>query len=263
MKKTIIALAGVLCLLCGFAGAAAAGEAGIPSAFSFGAPAPAEAPAAGDEGVWTYPIPRAILEDPLDVLRLVNREFLLDKSYPDESTLVKATVRKVSSSAMMLRDVASEALRRMFDAAEAEGVYLYLHNAYRDYRTQEVMYYNRLKKNGGKDDGLVQKEGASDHQTGLGMDVISKAWIGSKFNANFAKTPEAQWMAANCGRFGFILRYPEGKEAETGIAFEPWHLRYVGAEVAEYMADMGYTLEAFTAERLAVLRGEWELDTPK
>jgi len=250
-KRTFAMLATALALLSMIAGAAA---------FTFGTPTATEAPPAmpgAEADAWAHPIPREILEDPLDLLRLVNKEFLLDKTYPDESTLVKVTVRKVSGNEMKLRGVASEALSAMFDEAAADGVTLYLHNGYRDYQTQSVMYYNRLKANNGKDDGVVQKEGASDHQTGLGADVISKEWIGSKFNAQFAKTKEAQWMAANGSRFGFIIRYPEGKEHITDIMYEPWHLRYVGAEAARYITEKGYTLEEFTQERMAALRGAW------
>jgi LAS superfamily LD-carboxypeptidase LdcB len=88
----------------------------------------------------------------------------------------------------------------------------------------------------------------SDHQTGLGFDVISWAWRDSRLNAGFAQTGEAQWMAAHCADYGFIVRYPEGKEEITGIIFEPWHLRYVGAEVAQYMTGFALTLEEFTVE---------------
>ena len=212
-----------------------------------------------ESGAWVYPIAREILEDPEDVLRLVNKENLLGKSYPDEATLVKTTVRKVSNSAMQLRDLCNEAMQRMFDAADADGITLYLHSAYRNFRTQEVLYYNRLKDNGGKDDGVVQKEGASEHQTGLGADVISKAWIGKKFNVDFADTDEAKWMAANCARFGFIIRYPEGRTDITGIMYEPWHLRYVGVEVAQYMTEKGLTLEEFAVEAALALAGTWVL----
>lgn len=201
----------------------------------------------GGETPWSYPVSREILDDPLGLIVLANKENLLEKGYPSESVLVKVNARKASSSDMKARDVAEEALERMFDAAEAEGVMLYVSSAYRSFRTQEVMHYNRVESMG-YDDGVVQAAGASDHQTGMGFDVVSKAWIGSKFNVKFAQTQEAQWMAAHGPEYGFIIRYPDGKEDVTGIMFEPWHLRYVGVEVAQYMTAQGITLEEFTLE---------------
>lgn len=199
------------------------------------------------EAPWTYPISREILDDPLDVIRLVNKENRLEKDYPTEE-LVKTSVRKAKNQTYMARQVASDALDAMFAAADEDGIKLYMYSAYRSYSTQATMYDNRLKKYG-YDDGIVQAPGASDHQTGLGFDIVSKDWINaSGLTSKFANTKEAQWMAANCARFGFIIRYPEGKKDITGISFEPWHLRYVGIEAAEYMTGQGLTLEEFTTE---------------
>ena len=185
------------------------------------------APVLGEEGVnW------GAMEE--DFVRLVNKEFLLDENYVPED-LVKIKVKKTSSTAIEMRQAASDALDMMFADAKEEGVTLYAHSGYRSYRTQNTMYYNRLERNKGKDDGAVAYPGSSDHQTGLGIDVISKAWIGKRFNADFAQTKEAQWMAENAWRYGFIIRYPQGKEDITKIIYEPWHLRYVGVEGAQYI----------------------------
>lgn len=196
---------------------------------------------------WNYPISREILADPDGVLVLTNKDHLLEKSYPDSSTLVTATVRKASSAKMQARDVAYAALEKMFAEAEAQGIRLYLKSAYRSYRTQEVMHYNRVQSMG-YDDGMVQAAGASDHQTGMGFDIVSKSWTDRKMNRDFAKTEEGQWMAAHCAEYGFIIRYLDGKEDVTGIYYEPWHLRYVGVEVATYMMANNLTLEEFTEE---------------
>lgn len=159
---------------------------------------------------------------------------------------------------MLVRETAAGALQAMFDAAAEDGAKLLLHSAYRSHYRQSVMYENRLK-NIGRDDGVVQKGGASDHQTGLGFDIINAAWAKeSRLNERFAQTTEAQWMAENCPKYGFIIRYPEGKSDITGIMYEPWHLRYVGVEVAIYMTDNGLTLEEFTAEWRHAL-AEYEL----
>ena len=115
------------------------------------------------------------------------------------------------------------------------------------------MYYNRYNKNG-YDDGWVAYPGSSDHQTGLGVDILNYAWTQkSGMNAEFAKTPEAQWMAAHCHEYGFVIRYLADKEEITGINYEPWHLRYVGTECAAYMKENNLCLEEFTEEYQAYI----------
>lgn len=199
---------------------------------------------------WTYAVSLEELQK--EYIRLVSQDSLLPSDYiPPELTKIK--VKKTSSSAIQMCQFVSDALDQMFAAASADGVTLYAKSGYRSYQTQKSMYRNRLEQNGGKDDGVVAYPGASDHQTGLGIDVVSKGWSEKKLNSGFAQTPEAQWMAAHCAEYGFIVRYPEGKEDITKIIYEPWHLRYVGVEAARYMTNNGLTLEEFTAEWQQVL----------
>ena len=201
---------------------------------------------------WTYPIAYDLLrESPYIVL--ANQDHLLSETYipPD---LVKLTCRKISSTPIEMREAAAAALTDMFDAAKQEGVTLYAHSGYRSYRTQKTMYYNRLKKNNGKDDGVVAYPGSSDHQTGLGIDVLHKAGIGKRFTSAFADTKEGKWIAENCWDYGFIIRYQRDKEEITRITYEPWHLRYVGIQVAQYMRDRHLSLEEFTEEWQAAVQ---------
>ena len=178
---------------------------------------------------------------------LANKESLLDETYVPQD-LVKLTCRKISSDPIQMREVAAQALSDMFDAAKADGVTLYAHSGYRSYRTQKTMYSNRLKRNNGKDDGVVAYPGASDHQTGLGIDVINKAGIGKKFTSAFANTKEGKWIAEHCWDYGFVIRYQKEKEEITQITYEPWHLRYVGVQIAQYMRENNLCLEEFTSE---------------
>ncbi len=194
---------------------------------------------------WTYPV--SLNELQKEYIRLVNTDNLLPSDYKPQD-LVKIKVKKTSSSAIQMSQFVSDALDAMFAAASGDGVTLYAKSGYRSYQTQNSMYRNRLEQNNGKDDGVVAYPGASDHQTGLGIDVVSKEWSDRKLNSGFAKTSEAQWMAAHCAEYGFVIRYPEGKEDITKIIYEPWHLRYVGVEAARYMTDNGLTLEEFTTE---------------
>lgn len=196
----------------------------------------------------------SILEDPLDVLRLVNRSNLLEKDYPDQNIdmykMEKVTL-PVTKGTHMLRPVANAALEELFAAAYKEDIELYVGSSYRNYRSQEVIHYNRVKRMG-YDDGYSQIAGASEHQMGLAADVVSKAYA-NLFKTEFGETREGVWLKENCARFGFIIRYPEDKEEITGVRYEPWHLRYVGHEAAAYITENGLTLEEFSIERLHTL----------
>ena len=195
---------------------------------------------------WTYPIAYELLKSS-SYLVLANKECLLDKDYVPED-LVKLTCRKISSDPIQMRETAANALSDMFDAAKEDGVTLYAHSGYRSYQTQNTMYYNRLTSNHGVDDGVVQYPGASDHQTGLGIDVINKSGIGKRFTNAFASTKAGKWVAEHCWEYGFVIRYQADKEDITGIAYESWHLRYVGVQVAQYMRSKNLCLEEFTEE---------------
>ena len=222
-----------------------------------------EIPGYGDVE-WNFPL---MLEqmDP-DMIRLANKHVLLGSEFvPDPLVSMKSRksnkagentnggVNKASSSQMKLQETCAQALVELFEAGLKEDIRLYLKSAYRSYQTQKTMYYNRLKRNNGRDDGWVNMPGASDHQTGLGCDIVSRSWRDKAMNRDFAKTKEAQWMVENAARFGFILRYPSDKEAETEINFEPWHYRYVGKDVAEYIMSRGICLEEFHVELQAAI----------
>lgn len=203
---------------------------------------------------WNFPVDMMDMEPELVIL--VNKSMFLSKDYePDDLVTMKSLKLdkdgnntnggvRCTNSGMQLQRVCAEALVKLCDAARAAGYELYLKSAYRSYKTQDYMYDNRLKKYG-YDDGWVTKPGASDHQTGLGCDVVPKKWTDRGMNADMAKEPETQWIAEHCAEFGFILRYPEDKEDITRINYEPWHLRYVGNPAATYIMDNGLCLEEF------------------
>jgi len=200
-----------------------------------------------EEPAWIYPIPYELLKTS-DYLALVNRENLLAEDYIPADLVDDLSCRKVSYDKIQMRETAADALAVLFEAAKEDGITLYAHSGYRSYRTQKTMYYNRLEKNNGRDDGVVQYPGASEHQTGLTIDIINKAGIGKKFTNAFAETKEGKWVAEHCWDYGFIIRYQEEKREITQIAPESWHLRYVGVQVAQYMRDRDLCLEEFTEE---------------
>ncbi len=218
------------------------------------------------EAAWTFPV--ALEDMNPDFIVLANKHYLLAKDFfvkplvkvkklklKKDGSVKQAGILWAVGSQMKLQEDCWKALVEMSDAARADGYKLYLKSAYRSWKTQNTMYKNRLKKNHGKDDGWVSKAGASDHQTGLGCDVIPKSWIKAKgMNAKMAKEPECIWMAEHCQEFGFIIRYPEDKQDVTEINYEPWHVRYVGIPVAEYIMGNGLCLEEFTEELQQAIR---------
>jgi D-alanyl-D-alanine carboxypeptidase len=93
--------------------------------------------------------------------------------------------------------------------------------------------------------------GSSEHQLGMAMDLAQKS--SSQLNSNFGKTKAGKWISENAWRYGFVVRYPEGKETVTGYAYEPWHVRYVGKEHAKAIFDSGEPMEIYvSAHRLAI-----------
>ncbi len=226
-------------------------EAGTPARETSATPA--------GESLWTFPV---ALEDMTpDFVRLANKHYLLSKDFkPAPLVTVKQRktakdgsntnngLLKATGSKMQLQETCYEALVAMSEGARADGYYLYLKSAYRSYQTQNTMYYNRLKKNHGKDDGWVAIPGSSDHQTGLGCDVVPKKWRDKAMNGKMGAEPECVWMAEHCHEYGFILRYPADKEDVTEINYEPWHMRYVGIPAATYIMENGLCLEEFTAQ---------------
>ena len=203
------------------------------------------------EPAWTYPIYiRALISD---INTLVNKDNPLDEKY-EPHDLVPVKVRKSSSVEMLGRSVAVKALQDMFAAAEKEGITLYLKSAYRSYSTQNTMYSNRLEKNKGVDDELVQYPGSSEHQSGLSFDVVNQHYAKAKgMNAGFFNTNEGKWLDENCAKFGFVIRYPNDKEDITKIKYEPWHIRYLGLDIANYMLEHDLCHEEFTEEWKAAL----------
>lgn len=110
-------------------------------------------------------------------------------------------------------------------------------SGYRSYDKQSAIYSNKLKRVGSqaKADEYVARPGASEHQTGMAMDVGQVQ--ASSLTEAFGKTVGGKWLRENCWRFGFILRYGEGWEAVTGYKYEPWHVRYVGIEVSTQLHE--------------------------
>ena len=137
-----------------------------------------------------------------------------------------------------MRPEAADAIERMFAAFTAEtGLEMQSQSAYRSYQTQVGVYQGN--------DTLTARPGYSEHQTGWVMDISAKP-LNCALQICFGQTPQGQWLAAHAYEYGFVIRYPDGKTDVTGYQYEPWHVRYVGVELATEMHDTGVsTLEEF------------------
>lgn len=181
------------------------------------------------------------LANPASPLVLVNkRNPLLPLDYTPND-LVAPAVATGSGEAMLLRSEAAAAAERMFATAAAQGVSLTVKSSYRSYATQ-VGVYNGYVANKGVEaaDSTSARPGFSEHQTGLALDIgDANAGTGCDFTSCFANTTAGAWVAAHAADYGFVVRYVPGQETTTGYLAEPWHLRYLGAAVAQSMRDSG------------------------
>lgn len=133
----------------------------------------------------------------------------------------------------------------MQEKASEEGVYIIVDSGYRSYVYQKVVWDKYVQEHGLEEaKKFVAIPGSSEHQSGLAFDV---AFIrdGAYTDDVKEEDKETQWLFANAHRFGFILRYPKGKEEITGYSYEPWHFRFVGPELASKLFTEGITLEEY------------------
>ena len=132
-----------------------------------------------------------------------------------------------------------EAFALMKKDAARLGLNIYISSGFRSYASQKSIYNCYVSRDGkALADTYSARPGHSEHQTGLSIDL-------NTITRSFGRTKEGKWVAANCHKYGFIIRYPEGKSHITGYCFEPWHLRYVGVDTATAIAQSGLCLEEY------------------
>ena len=174
-------------------------------------------------------------------LILVNKQNFLENDYVPEN-LVRPNIpflEDCTEEEMQLQKHAAKALERLVNAAKDENITLIGSSGYRSYQTQVEVYNSYCKKKGKS----YTLPGSSEHQTGLAIDITNSSRC---FDKN---SKEAKWLADNAYKYGFILRYLEGKIDITGYNYEPWHIRYVGKKVAKEIYNNSETLEEYL-ERL-------------
>lgn len=134
---------------------------------------------------------------------------------------------------------ASTALKQLQQAASTAGHNIPLISGFRSYSRQQTLYNNYVARDGqALADTYSARPGHSEHQTGLAFDV-------GNLDDNYGSTPAGIWLKENCHKYGFIIRYPKGKESITGYQYEPWHIRYVGVEHATKIMNQNITLEEY------------------
>jgi len=180
------------------------------------------------------------------LLILVNKENPVDKAYkPDDLTKMKYYVEDRPEYGRYMRKEAAAAFNRLVEDAAKDDIVLRMTTAYRSYDFQKNLFDNYAKQNGEEAaNRFSAKPGQSEHQTGLAVDVSSPS-VDYQLTDTYGKTKEGKWLRENAYKFGFILRYPEGKEEITGYQYEPWHIRYVGKFVAKEIFTGHLTLEEY------------------
>lgn len=188
--------------------------------------------------------------DQSSILAIVNRGETLDPTYVP-SDLVTIEVPYVNDIPMVnqLRKEASDALTKLFDDASKNGYTLYAVSGYRSYDYQAELYDNYVLSHGEEVARMFSAPaGASEHQTGLAIDVSSEEVVYQLVDT-FGNTDDGVWVNDNAHRFGFIIRYPYGKDHITGYMYEPWHLRYVGTDLSYELYESGLTYEEYLWEQ--------------
>lgn len=178
-------------------------------------------------------------------LVLINKQH----SIPDDYTFTLGTI----AGQMQCDERIIEELRAMLQAARDDGVKLTVCSPYRSPERQVMLFERKIKRYMAR--GMSYMEayqlasqavtlpGNSEHEIGLALDIVCDTY--KSLDTGFGETEAGKWLAANSYEYGFILRYPEGKEYVTGIEYEPWHFRYVGVEAATVITEQELTLEEF------------------
>lgn len=177
-------------------------------------------------------------------LIICNKYYKLDKDYePDD--IVEMDNKYYYGETQKVRQNLYDAFINMWNAANEEGIYLIVNSSYRTYADQEETY-NYYKDTYSEEyaDSIAARPGYSEHQTGLAIDIFSKS---NTARATFKESNAYKWLTENAYKYGFILRYEEGKEHLTGYDAESWHYRYVGIDVAKQIHKAKLTYDEYYA----------------
>ncbi|WP_099222192.1 M15 family metallopeptidase [Listeria costaricensis] len=188
------------------------------------------------------------IENEDNLLILANKDYLMQSTYVPSDLVVPNVAFSFGDTTIEkahMRKEAAAALEDFFAGAKDAGYDLFAVSGYRSYAYQETLYQQEVASVGEeKANEAVAVPGTSEHQTGLAMDISSPSQ-NYELTEAFGSTPEGKWAADNAYKYGFILRYPDGKQDITKYEYESWHFRYVGKDAAKIMHDNDWTLEEF------------------
>lgn len=181
-----------------------------------------------------------IIKKPDEISVVVNKNNKLPAVYvPEHLTEIS---NDMAYNGKKIRIEALEAFKKLWKEAKKENLKITIVSAYRDYEYQSKLFQKYVQEKGlNYALNCSAKPGHSEHQTGLAIDVMGE---NGDYNL-FEQTKEFEWMKDHAHEFGFILRYPKGKEKITGFKYEPWHYRYVGIELASTIFEKKMTLEEY------------------
>lgn len=187
-----------------------------------------------------------ILNNPFFIL--VNKDNKLSEDYVPNNLKLSEIKFLDYIETRDLESTTADALKEMFDAALEDGVTLLGASGYRSYNIQKSLYDSRVASMGEERTSLYTAQpGASEHQTGLAIDILSSDY--QNLDDGFENSKGFEWLINNCYKYGFILRYLEGKEDITGYNYEPWHFRYIGnVEIAKDIMERGIVFEEYINE---------------
>ncbi len=179
-----------------------------------------------------------------DLLVLVNKYHKLSNNYaPSDLETINSKYQWLGRSNQLRHD-AKIAFEEMCEAATKDNIYIYAGSGYRSYATQKALYNRYVNQDGfAAAETYSARASYSEHQTGLAMDIANKSGFISKGDKEY------EWLVNNSYKYGFILRYPEGKEKITGYMYEEWHYRYLGKDVAKDVYNSKLTYDEYLAKK--------------
>lgn len=185
--------------------------------------------------------------EPGSIWWIVNKKRLLPAGYAPAELVVPSVPLRLAASAeqMHVSQQIVTPIQELFAGAKQAGFVLQIDSGYRSYAYQQQLYGSYAAKDGqAAADTYSARPGASEHQTGLALDVAATD-NKCQLSQCFGQTPVGLWLAAHAHEYGFVIRYLQGKEAITGYQYEPWHLRYVGKDLAAELSKSSQTMEEF------------------
>lgn len=192
------------------------------------------------------------LENPSAIDALINREYHLPSDYEPENLVIPDVAFPFEGEPQKkyMREKAAAQLENMFAEAQEEDIELSAVSGYRSYDRQESIFAANAEEDGEEEANKYSaRAGESEHQSGLAMDV-SAASVGYSLTTDLGETEEGEWLEENAHEYGFVVRYPEDKTDITGYQYEPWHLRYVGKDLAGTLHENDWVMEEYYGEEL-------------